>query len=312
MKTKVIFLLIFLLSSQWIFAQTNPIDLRYEVKNDKSVAFYYDKNMPGTYIIEVEFTHLENSSDSRKYQVVVKESSGFLFTLHPYDNSRGVGFAYKYTTLRGNPKAKVNENIIYALPYKKGKKIQVLEASNVGEKYLGIEKPQNWKSFLVRTDTPDTIYAMRRGIVVELEDKYEKEDNSKYTYTSKRNSLIIEHPDGTYASYIGFEKGQFYVNLGQEVYPHTPLGKVDRFGDSYRLGFSVYHFLPNLMDREKITMKKRNTVAKFINPLFLINGESKTIKHMDKYEVDFNEDLKLQEFSKREKKRYKKHPEDFK
>ncbi|MRI64051.1 hypothetical protein EDM00_08630 [Ornithobacterium rhinotracheale] len=312
MKGKFIFLMFFLAVFQWGLAQKRDINVTYKVNNDKSVTFFYEKDVPGTYLINVELTQLSNSIDARNYQVLAKDYSGQLFTLRPQDDKKGIGFAYSVRYIRGNPKAKADENIVYALPFDTGKNITVYEAQNVGEKYLGSEKPQNWKSFVVNTKEPETMYAMRRGVVVKVVDKYENDPNIKLKYTSKRNSILIEHPDGTYAEYEGFNKNQIFVKLGQEVYPHTPLGKSDRFNDGYRSDFCVYHFLPSYSDRAPRNMKNKNRDIFFVDPLFLVNGEKKHLKNAESYEVDFNEDLKLQEFSKREKKRYKKNPEDFK
>ncbi|MGQ1944960.1 M23 family metallopeptidase [Ornithobacterium rhinotracheale] len=312
MKVKFIFLMIFLASLKCGLAQIRPIDVTYKVNQDKSVSFFYEKNVPGTYLINVELTRLDNSIDARNHQILAKDFSGQLFTLRPQDDKKGIGFAYSVHYIRGNPRAKANENIVYALPFETGKNITVYEAQNVGEKYLGSEKPQNWKSFVVNTPEPETMYAMRRGVVIEVVDKYENDPNLKLKYTSKRNSILIEHPDGTYAVYGGFDKNQIFVKLGQEVYPHTPLGRSERFNDGYRSDFYVYHFLPSYSDTGQRNMKNKDRDVNFIDPLFLVDGEKKHLKNAESYKVDFNEDLKLQEFSKREKKRYKKNPEDFK
>ena len=295
-----------------IHSQKKKIEVKYEIKSDRSIDFYYEKNMPGSYYLTLKFDNLENCSNNKIYKKVIKNDSGSLLILEPQNKDKGISFSYKTKYIIGNPDPKINENIVYSLPFKVGKSIKIVEASNVGEKYFGSEKPIDWKSFIVYSNEPDTIYSMRKGIVVKIIDEYQNDDKINKAFTTKRNLILIEHKDGTYATYKGFNKNEIFVKLGQKVYPHTILGKLEKFNKtSYRLDFNSFHYLNNLLDDTENTLKNRNHKIKYLNPIFLSDNLNTKIKSKEIYKVSFNEELKLKEFSKREKKKYKKNPNNF-
>ena len=311
MKINTFFIIGFLFT-QIIFGQKKNIEITYERKSDKSIDFYYKKNVPGSYYIKLEFDKLTNCNNSETYKKVIKYSSGFLFTLKPSNENKGISFSYKISYIIGNPNPKLNKDIVYALPFKTGKSVKILEATNVGEKYFGSKKPINWTSFIVYSNEPDTIYAMRKGIVIKIIDEYNNDEKLNKTLTSARNRILIEHKDGSYATYKGFDKNQIFVKLGQKIYPHTSLGKLEKFNKTnYRLDFNTFYYLKNLLDVKKSTLKNRNRKTKYLNPKFFIDNVIKKIESRQNYNVSFNEEIKLQEFSRREKKKYKKKPNEF-
>lgn len=312
MKITTFIITLFILS-QTIHAQNKKIEITYKRNSDQSIDFYYKKNAPGSYFIELEFNRLENCSNSKTYKKVIKYSSGSLITLKPLNKSKGISFSYKTKYILGNPNPKLKNNITYVLPFKTGKQVKILEASNVGEKYFGRKKPIDWKSFIVYSNEPDTIYSMRKGTVVRVINKYKNDEKFNKSFTSNRNHVLIEHKDGSYATYKGFDKNQIFVKLGQEVYPHTSLGKLEKFNKTnYRLDFNIFHYLKNLLDGNKNTFTNRNHKTKYLNPNFFIDNSNKKIKSKDTYKVLFNEEVKLQEFSRREKKKYRKNKNDYK
>ena len=290
-----------------MYAQNKEIEITFKRKSDKSIEFFYKKNVPGSYYITLEFDKLTNSSNRRTHEKVIKYSSGSLFTLKPSNKNRGISFSYKTKYIIGNPNPKINNDIIYLLPFKIGKSVKILEASNIGEKYFGSKRPIDWKSFIVYSNKPDTIYAMRKGVVIRVIDTYKNDNTFNKTFTSQRNSLLIEHIDGSYATYKGFDKNQIFVKLGQKVNPHTVLGKLEKFNKTnYRLDFNTFHYLKNLLDDKKSTLKNRNYKTKYLNPNFFTDNVNKKIKSQERHTVSFSKEIKLQEFSRREKRKYKK------
>lgn len=311
MKLKILCLIGFLFS-QIIYSQNKRIEITYKIKSDKTIDFYYKKNVPGSYYLTLEFNELTNCNNNRLHKKVIKYRSGSLFTLKPINQEKGISFFYKINYVLGNPSPKLKNDIIYALPFRTGKSVKIMEASNVGEKYFGSKKPIDWKSFIVYSNQPDTIYSMRKGIVVKIVDKYNNDNKLIKTFTSKRNLILIEHIDGSYATYKGFDKNMIFVKLGQEIYPHTSLGKLEKFNKTnYRLDFNTFHYLKNLLDNKKSTLKNRNHKTKYLNPNFFIDNDVKKIESGENHNVSFNEDIKIQEFTRREKKKYKKKPHKF-
>ncbi len=304
-------LIISFLTLQVGYAQ-NDIEVTFKRRDDNSVQFNYTKKVPGTHYLKIEFTTLENCNESRTIKKIIKHNYGSLLRLRPVDSNIGISFSYNIKYIFGNPKPRIKKNITYAIPVKEGKSVEIFEASNFGEKYFGSEKPKDWKSFIINSNRPDTVYSMRKGTVVEIINNFDNEKIRSMSFTSERNIITVEHKDGTYATYKGFKKDEIFVKLGQKIYPHTTLGIIEKFNNNYRLDFNIFHYLKNLLDENKSTLSNRIYNTKFLNPNFLIDNETRKIKSGELHTVSFNEEIKLLEFSRREKRKYKKKPNKFK
>lgn len=175
---KIFYCIILFLICQVTHAQKKKIQIKYTKNNDKSVSFYFNKNVPGSYFLKVEFSELNNCNSGKVFKQVIKHSTGRLFTLEPYNKNKGISFSYNYNYIIGNPRVKIKKDIHYTLPFKTGKSIKIYEASNVSEKYFGSDKPENWKSFIYRSKNADTIHSMRKGIVVKITDKYDSDTHN--------------------------------------------------------------------------------------------------------------------------------------
>ena len=92
----------------------------------------------------------------------MKHDRGNLLKLAPANKEQNIGFSYDYSFIRGVPDPKVDSLFNYVLPFKKGKTIKINESSNLGEKYLGQEKPINWKSYVIDRTDADTVCSVRK------------------------------------------------------------------------------------------------------------------------------------------------------
>lgn len=315
MKKRVHYLLIFLTIigfSYNLISQEKNIEITYKRNEDKSVDINYKKRLPGSYYLKLEFTLLKNCYQST-FKGVIKNNSGNITRLRPINKNEHINFSYKYTTIIGNPNSKVDSLFKYVLPFKKGKKVTIDEATNLGEKYFGSERPVNWKSYIVYSESPDTICNIRKGIVVKITDKYESDTLLEKSYTSQRNRIIIEHADGTYASYTGFKKNSIFAKLGQTVYPQTKLGIIDIFNTGkYRLSIAIYHLIDsNLKNPEKQNLKNKKNRYAFLTPYFITENGTEKLKARKEYTAISNEKILFKEFTKREMKKYKKNPQIF-
>jgi hypothetical protein len=313
---KKIISLILLLINFYSFAQVQNITINRQVKDDKSIDLNYEKKLPGSYYVVLEFSDVSNCY-TNEYKTVVNGYSGRLLTLKPINAQQGIGYSLRYSAIMGVPNPKVDSLFQYTFPFKIGKKVKIYEAGNIGEKYFGSEKPANWKSYVVHFKSPDTIFSMRKGIVVKLTNEYDDDASIKKHYTSKRNSLIIEHEDGTFAEYKGFKKNSFKVKLGQIVYPQTQLGTIELFNKSennYRFDFCIYYLfnLKSIGNDEKQTFKNNGSRYKFVTPSFLTSEGFTTVESKNEYTAFINETILLQEMTRSEKKKYLKDPTPFK
>lgn len=317
MKNRITYLIMLLLLlgiNTAFFAQNQSITITRETNSDKSVSLHYEKKMPGSYYINVEFSNQTNCQES-DYKGVLNGGSGIVTKIRPINPQENINFSYKYTYIMGVLNPKVDSLFQYTLPFKNGKKVKIYEAGNIGEKFLGADKPLNWKSYIVNSKNPDTICSMRKGIVVKVVNDYDDDSSVNKHYTSKRNSLIIEHEDGTFANYSGFKKNSFKVKLGQTVYPQTQLGILELFSKDeniYRFDFSIYYLFNVDFDlNEKQTFKKRQNRYKYITPHFLTPTGLEVVESKKEYTSFFNEIVLLQEFTRSEKKKYAKDPVQF-
>lgn len=293
------------------FSQKKSIIIKTQKNKDKSVDFYYEKSVPGSYFLTIKFTSLENSV-MNTFRDVVKFDSGHLFTLRPEHEGKSIKYSYRTSWFRGIPNPKFDSLFTYTLPFKEGKHIIIHENNNVGEKYFDDESPENWKSYGISRKKADTVTNMRKGIVVKITNKFDTDALVKKSFTTKINSILIEHEDGTYGGYKGFKKDAIFVKLGQKVYPEMELGILDVFNDSYRLYFSVYYLMAEgLNSKGKNTVTNRKRHHAYITPYFYTDRGSVKLEDNKKYKIVFDEEVFLKEFTKKELKKYKKNPSQF-
>ncbi len=273
----------------------------------------YTKSVPGCYHIRFEFSEISNSNSSG-YNGSICNNQGTLIRLKPTNPNEHINFMPKVFYSRGILNPRIDHSFTYALPLEPNKEVTILEAYNIEEKYFNAKKNSDWKSFFIYNDQPEIVYAMRKGIVVDIKDLYNSEKTSidKY-YTSKQNEILIEHNDGTLARYIGLSKESIAVKLGQTVYPHTKLGSTAMYNKkNHPIGFSVYYVKKELTRKNsQESYENRENFYAYINPNFLTYEGIQKISHGKPYVIDFNDELLRQEFTRRELKKYKKNPELF-
>lgn len=307
MKKNIVYLVLILILSfvnSKILAQEQNITITSKVNDDNSVDLNYEKISPGSYTIEIQFSNLSNC-DTRELKKVVKESDGLLVRLRPVNKEQAIGYAMNSYTLKGEINPKTDSLFHYALPFKNGQKIKLYESFNAGEKYLGQQKLESWKSYYTQSEKPDTIYCMRKGIVVDLINEYGGDTSVDKQYTSQRNSITVEHPDGTYASYIGLKKNSIAVKLGQTVYPQTKLGVTEIFdNEKYKIDINVYYFSDPDFKKKNKSLENYVGKCKFITPIFVTSEGANEIEAGKEYSVLADEVLITKEFSKSEKKKY--------
>ncbi|TCC98765.1 peptidoglycan DD-metalloendopeptidase family protein [Pedobacter hiemivivus] len=252
-----------------VSAQDSPIKISSKINTDRSVDISFEKQDPGTYTVLVNFGDLTNADGSNEQDVTIKGYSGNLLTLKPRNAEQGIGYSYTSTYIRGKFEPKYDVNFIYVLPYKSGTKIRIAEAEFVGAKYFGNTTPADWKVYNFYSKVQDTVTAVRKGVVVDIKDLHESENSGNLVYSSKSNSMIIEHADGTLATYKGFKKGSFVVEVGQTVFPGTVLGlnaKTNPKSD-FHISLMLSYLKSKEIDRTR-TLQNSKSLYGFITPRF--------------------------------------------
>ncbi|MES2396376.1 MAG: hypothetical protein V4549_10255 [Bacteroidota bacterium] len=260
----------FLLAS----AQERAVKVTPKINSNRSVDFNFQKTDPGTYTVVINFTTLNNAAHLGT-EFTAKDYGGRLFSLTPINKNQGIGYAYSISYIRGKLKPKYHANFVYLLPYKKEVKVRVAESNFLGATYFGDTTPEDWKAYRFYTSQQDTIIAIRKGVVVSIKDLYDTGDDGNVAYTSKTNELIIEHEDGTLATYKGFAKGSFKVKEGQIVFPNTSLGlnsKYDKNGN-FNVSIMITYLKSADLANRSTSISKSKSFYGFVTPHFM-TGEN--------------------------------------
>lgn len=308
MKISIIYwplLFIFLVTGLHGKSQDNSVLITSEINKDQSIDFFYEKNDFGSFFLNLTFSQLENAAPT-SYKGSLNASRGKFFSIRPLNSNSSISFSYRYTWIRGILNPKIDTDFVYLLPVAKGKTVMALHHLNINTKYFGSVEPKNWKSFQFDVEPGDTAFSARKGLVVEVKDGINPDSSVSVSYNSKSNSILIEHEDGTLASYYVLKKGSLMVKPGQVVHPHTPLALAGTYDveSNSQIRFYVYCLVEeNLEKSEKSSFATKKNYYAFVNPLFYTSEGNVCLEARQDYTSDFKEEHILKELSKREKKR---------
>lgn len=168
-----------------------------------------NKNIP--YSLEIKFTKFENldiDSEHLEYLVLDKNDTKDIGPYNLLDSSQTWKLYYNYRAKIGNINLEADTNYVYRLPY--SGKFRLLQGYNGEFSHKG----KNALDFIMPEKTP--ILAAREGVVVELEQKFNKGGVDRFYY-DKANFISILHEDGTLARYLHLMQNGVKVRLGENV-----------------------------------------------------------------------------------------------
>ena len=237
-------LLTALLTAVGLSASARP-RLRTEKGPDgKSVTFYLeDKDYPGTMTVFMNFTDMRNCDlGNGVQQIVVRHSGQRLLTLRPQDSQLNIGYRLSWRPVQGLVDPKVDSTFVYRMPCRTGRPVRVNRTVYALDNYTREKKNRKQLGYSFLLEKGDTVYAMRRGLVVDIEQpKVPKVEPARYKFTTQSTKITVEHPDGTKAWYVNCDPDHMLVGKGDEVLPGTPLGLAGTY-DGERYGISVQIF----------------------------------------------------------------------
>ena len=303
----ILIIFIALLLLQKASAQDQTLQLSSKRLENRNVEISYEKSKPGDYTVAIKFNNLTNTSQSAEAVFSVNGSSGILLTLNPTDKNQSINYSYSYRYIKGKLNPKFKENFCYILPYKIGTKVRAVEMGYVNEKYFGAEKPTDWKSYSFYTKQQDTVTAIRKGLVVEIVDKFDDTHSGSVAYTSEKNYLIVEHDDGTLLRYSGFKRGSIVVQLGEDVLPGSVLGiNTPTQNADYSISLLLYYLNSvNFESLEGQTLSNPKSLNKILTPKFTFDGTTcDVVENRKEYTAFNNEEIITKELSKKELKKY--------
>lgn len=307
MKLHILIFLTLLLFSTTnsLIAQSNGLELTTERHDDRSVSIMYSKAYHGSITVVVEFTNLVNCNERNKITKVVENYSGELLKLKPIDENQGIDLSFQYSYVEGALRPKLKKGINYVLPFASGSEVTALESSYLFKDLKLEEKPKNWYALHFISSKPDTVFAVRKGIVVEVVQKHQLIDS--VMYTSNKNKVKIEHKDHSLATYKGYAKNGALVKPGQLVNVGDPIAVMKAEHMTGRLSLFLF-YLDEINILEFNPSKKRQKTSKwgYLKTRFVHDKGHTLLVEGESYKSVITEELVFQEMSKREIKKYKK------
>jgi len=285
-------------------AQGAKIKVSTRVNSDNSVSFNFEKLDPGTFTLQLNLTGLSNSISQTEQTFNLKNYQGNFLTLKPQIKEQGIGYGYSYSFIRGKLKPKYDPGFIYLLPHKLGTKVQMAEASFLGAQYFGDKTPDDWKCYIFYTKQEDSVTAVRKGVVVQINDEYDAKLDEGVAYTSKTNELMIEHGDGTIAVYGGLKRGSLGVKVGQTVLPGAALGSnaQNRSPMLYSITLHLIYLKSNDIEASRNqNLKNSKSFYGFVTPHFFTEGNPDLVlSPKEEYTAAATPELVKKELTKKE------------
>lgn len=284
-------------------AQEQNIIVESQINSDNTASFRFTKRDFGTFYLEVIFKSLENAN-STGYKGNIDSSSGNLFSIKSTDPRRSMSFSYNTTWIRGTLNARIDSNFVYLLPVSAEKTCSVYSQNFLYTQYFGAEKPRRWKSFQFNVNEGDTVFAARKGLVVEVIDGFTPD--TAIIFSNKANAVIIEHEDGSLARYGVLKSGSIGVKPGDVVFPHTPLAIAGTYNEARRtqISFMVYYLTAGDFNSGKNSLVKMKHYYSCVNPVFHTTAGNVQLKGHEEYTCNFLEEHITREMTKKEKRKF--------
>lgn len=259
-------------------AQQSPNLYIKSIKNaDNTVGFYYEKEAVGSFIVSVNFSKLENTESKSVPVLNVTANSGFLFKLKPLDKNKKIDFHYSYSVAQGYLNPVLDSRVTYMLPFKKGKKEKIYWATRPGI------SPEKWKKYVVYSNNQDSVYGMRKGVVVDIRTitRFDKDEATQETKKALLKEIVVEHTDGTFASYSGIDENSIAVKVGQTINSQSYIGIMNKLNtDRYSFTFDIYYHEPDPMNY------RGNLIS--VSPNFLTQNGIEKLESKKEYVVSYN------------------------
>lgn len=292
----VLFLTLFCLTA---LAQEYDVELTSKWVGSNAV-ISAQKHSYGAYTVLLKFDVLENCSlNSAHVHVFTVRSNTDLIMLKPFLENSRLNFRYTYRYIPGIINPKLNDRQLYRIPLSAARDVRVRYLSNIHEEYFGKPTSGTWKALQFIGQQGDTLYAMRKGEVIEIINKHDKPNHST-SYTSQNNSIKVQHADGTLARYSILAKDSFMVREGDVVYPDTPLALISTLDDEvFETRVMVFYPIRNI-NAAKIEDSFSWT---YIDPLFATSEGAAKLDNNKSYQPIVTHDLLTSEMSKKELKK---------
>lgn len=260
----------------------------------------------GSYTVLLVFSELQNTRQGRTFRTVMRNNSQKLLTIAPVNAEQPVDCAYRYSYVRGYHSPKLDSAFVYRLPYSTAREgAEAYELSNLNERYFEGKPRRGWKAWQFLLAEGDTVFAMRKGVVVEVNDgEAEAQKGMEATFRSKKNDVLVEQPDGTLCQYSVLENGSICVKVGETVYPGTPLGRAGAYYEGGERQVRTLVYFPEENKRYRENDRENSSMFEYVyyNPHFATPEGILQLNNRGRYRAVSSPELVQREMTKKEMK----------
>lgn len=292
-------------SAQYLQKDQDPITLESHYDQTQGdFVVTVTKRVLGSYSIAVEFVAPQNLIPPSRFRRTVR-NSGTLLRLKPTQANQPGWCNFRFTYVLGANDARVDPDFVYRLPFSVTcDEVRADTATNFDTHFFQKARPKNWTAYYFQLQRGDTVFAARKGRVVEVLDNHQSSPGT--LYASQTNNIRVEHTDGTIAMYQLLEKGSMMVSEGDMVYPDTPLALVGSFdGEHYKLAFCIYYIEDKNSDPAEPYDLMRAFTSAFVEPVFSTSQGAIKLQSGHTYQARVTQELVQEEMKKREIKKRK-------
>lgn len=269
----------------------------------KNIEFYADNSNVGKFIVRVKFSRLINlrsTTGVSDFIGTVNSGRSKIFALRPLLLHKPIDYIYEYSSHRGCHRVKLKKDITYLLPFKAREQRYIYDNDAfIKAKAIENDPQKGLEAMSIMLKENEVVYSSRRGLVVEIQEKYNDMELIDSVRQKKNNYITIQHDDCSFSRYEFLEKDSVIPSVGDRVDAGQVIGNVggNSYEDGYRLKFLSYY-----VDYDQINDK---VAYHYFKPQFMIDGEIKAASSGGLYTSDHSIELIIQEMSKREKKKFR-------
>ncbi|MNS62239.1 hypothetical protein D3C72_952930 [compost metagenome] len=143
---------------------------------------------------------------------------------------------------------------------------------------------------------------MRKGIVTDIR-KFPVAEKGQTVF---RTEVIVDHADGTNASYIGIDEKSIAVRVNDLVFPGFRIGVMDDVVDNdknHNFKFNIYYF--SVEEIQGLDGKDVKIVERSVFPVFYTAEGYLNLASDKKYTVKHTDEIFIKEMTAKEKEKYK-------
>lgn len=243
-------------------AQTPRVEINTATAADNRLLFTADIDGSGTFTVRMTFDRLENVAATdleAGSTVTVATRGGVFYSLLPRDAARPAEATFTADWMQGALDAQPDADFVYRLPFAAGHTAlaTTLTPAEAGMMRANVADFRMWQFAL---EAGDDVYAMRRGTVIRIE-------GFGLTRTGG-NTIVVEHADGTQASYTMLAEGSLQVACGDTVTPDTVLARAGQLPDgSYGVRVALYRYVTN---RKPLAFPQMMATTVYMDPTFML------------------------------------------